>query len=159
MYWLGNIARLLDLASLFKSQSLGLDLFCRPTARANQIGWCLVDFWSLFRVCIYPIIAHKHIKLVSQHLLVWNQSGKITLKSRRASSTSLSSGKSSSMRRSESNAYEAANTNGSASCNYFMRRHGRAIFSTMAFLAIVLVLTSDNIQDVIKPHSIGQRLR
>lgn len=63
------------------------------------------------------------------------------------------------MRRSESNAYEAANTNGSASCNYFMRRHGRAIFSTMAFLAIVLVLTSDNIQDVIKPHSIGQRLR
>ena len=64
------------------------------------------------------------------------------------------------MRRSASHAYEATNGPGSpftSSVKYFVKRHNRTILATLAFLGVVAVLSSDSVQDTIRPH--GPRLR
>jgi hypothetical protein len=67
------------------------------------------------------------------------------------------------MRRSTSHAYEAVNGGlGVASGNgsflsSFLKRHSRGILATIAFLSTVAVLTSDFVQDGIRPHTSNLR--
>jgi hypothetical protein len=64
------------------------------------------------------------------------------------------------MRRSTSHAYEAVNggglitTSGNSSfLSSCIKRHSRGILATVAFLSTVAVLTSDTVQDNIRPHA------
>jgi hypothetical protein len=67
------------------------------------------------------------------------------------------------MRRSTSHAYEAVNGGlGVASGNGSflspcIKRHSRGILATIAFLSTVAVLTSDFVQDGIRPHTSNLR--
>eukprot|EP00590_Aulacoseira_subarctica_P005708 CAMPEP_0172431110 /NCGR_PEP_ID=MMETSP1064-20121228/57244_1 /TAXON_ID=202472 /ORGANISM="Aulacoseira subarctica , Strain CCAP 1002/5" /LENGTH=421 /DNA_ID=CAMNT_0013177599 /DNA_START=153 /DNA_END=1418 /DNA_ORIENTATION=- len=61
------------------------------------------------------------------------------------------------MRRSTSHAYEAVNGHSSGSFASWIVRHSRGILATLAFLVTVAVLTSDTVQDNIRPHAPGLR--